>query len=113
MAFNALVSLGVASLVGSYIISTACLLIKRLRGGYLPPARWSLGRWGVPLNIIAVVYLSLVFVISFFPPSREVTPESMQWSSLIFGAVLIFSTGYYFVYGRKVYDGPVVLVKQS
>ncbi|PGH16040.1 hypothetical protein AJ79_02020 [Helicocarpus griseus UAMH5409] len=112
VAFNALVSLGVAALVGSYIISTACILHRRLSGGYLPPARWSLGRWGVTLNAIAVVYLSLVFAICFFPPSREVTVEGMQWSSLIFGSVVIFSTIYYFIYGRKVYDGPVVLVKQ-
>ena len=113
VAFNALVSLGVASLVGSYIVSTVCILIKRLRGGYLPPARWGLGRWGVTFNIIAVVYLSLVFVISFFPASRGVTPESMNWSSLIFGSVLLFSTLYYLVHARKVYHGPVVLVKQS
>lgn len=113
MAFNAFVSLGVAALVASYILSTGCILLKRLRGGYLPPARWGLGRFAIPLNAAAVVYLSVVFVISFFPPNREVEVDGMQWSSVVFAAVVLFSTGYYYVHGRHQYDGPVALVKQS
>ena len=113
VAFNAFVSLGVASLVSSYILSIGCILVKRVRGGQLPRARWSLGRLAVPFNAVAVVYLSVVFVISFFPPAREVEVDRMQWSSAMFGGVVVFATGYYYVHGRHQYDGPVVLVKRS
>lgn len=111
VAFNALVSLGVAALISSYLISISCVLIKRLRKEPMPHARFSLGRWGVPFNIISLVYLSIVFIISFFPPDREVDPEGMQWSSLIFGSVVIFSIIYYHATAKHRYDGPVVLVK--
>ena len=79
----------------------------------MPHARWSLGRWGVPFNIISLIYLAIVFVISFFPPNREVGAEDMQWSSLIFGSVVIFSIVYYYAVGKNHYDGPVVLVKKD
>jgi hypothetical protein len=34
----------------------------------------------------------------------------MNYSSLMLGAVMIFAGGYYFVYGRKYYQGPVIEV---
>jgi choline transport protein len=37
----------------------------------------------------------------------------MNWSSLIYGAVVIFSICYYLVFGRHAYEGPVVLVNKD
>lgn len=84
-----------------------------MRGQPLPRARWSLGRAGLPCNIIAVLFLLLVYCFSFFPLATPVEPMSMNWSSLIYGAVVLFSIVYYFVFGRHAYQGPVVLVNKD
>ena len=51
----------------TYVVSIGCVLWRRLFGEPLPPARWSLGKFGVPTNIIALLYQSFSTVISFFP----------------------------------------------
>lgn len=109
-AFNSVISLLVSSLFTAYFISIGSILLKRLRGEPLPPSRWTLGRWAIPCNIIALLYIGLAFVISFFPIAKQVTAASMNWSVLVWGAIVIFSTVIYLVSGRYVYKGPVVYV---
>ncbi|MCJ1469212.1 hypothetical protein MMC07_007845 [Pseudocyphellaria aurata] len=112
VAFNAIASLGVASLLSSYIISFSCLIVKRYRGEPLPPARWSLGRYGMLVNGIAVAFLSITFIFSFFPLATPVVPSTMNWNVLIYFSAIIFAVGFYFVRGKHVYAGPVSIVKQ-
>lgn len=112
VAFNAIASLGVASLLSSYIISFSCLIIKRYRGEPLPPARWSLGRYGMLINGISVAFLSITFIFSFFPLSTPVVASTMNWNVLIYFSAIIFAVGFYFVRGKHVYAGPVSIVKQ-
>ena len=109
-AFNSIISLLVSSLFTAYFISISSILLKRLRGEPLPPSRWSLGRFAIPCNIIALMYITLAFVVSFFPIYKQVTAVSMNWSVLVWGVVIIFSTIVYIVSGRHVYKGPVVFV---
>ncbi len=61
-----------AALIFSYIISVGCVRLKRLRGEALLPRRWSLGKWGAPLNDITLAFLLVAFVFSFFPTSPAV-----------------------------------------
>lgn len=56
-ALNAILSLTTVSLLTSYMIVIGCVLLKRIRGEPLPPRRWSLGRWGMACNIIALCYV--------------------------------------------------------
>jgi choline transport protein len=111
VAFNAIMSLGTASLLFSYLVSTSCLRLKRWRGEALPHARWSLGRWSAPVETLAILFLLISSVFSFFPLTREVAPATMNWSVAIFGGVVILSLTYYALHARKVYRGPVVRVK--
>jgi choline transport protein len=60
-----------------------------------------------------VLFLLLVYVFTFFPLAATVEPESMNWSCLIYGVVVLFSICYYFVFGRHAYEGPVVLVSKD
>jgi choline transport protein len=109
-AFNSVISLLVSSLFTAYFISISCILVKRIRGEPLPPSRWSMGRLAIPCNIIALLYIALAFIISFFPIYKQVTAVSMNWAVLVWGVIFIFATIVYFISGRKVYKGPVVLV---
>ncbi|OTA37131.1 hypothetical protein BTJ68_02972 [Hortaea werneckii EXF-2000] len=113
-AFNSITSLGTGTLTISYIICLSCMIWLRIAGKPLLPSRFDLGRsFGLALNLTAVGFLVLVFVIAFFPPVPEplLTVVSMNWSILIFGVVVLFSMLYYFLWGRKVYVGPVEYVR--
>lgn len=112
VAFNAIASLGVASLITSYIISFCCLITKRVRHEPLPHARWSLGRFGLAINIISVVFLTIIWFFSFWPLSNHPDKTTMNWNVLIYFSAIIFAIGFYFVKGRHVYEGPVTLVKE-
>lgn len=45
-----------------------------------------------------------------WPPVVEPDAEEMNWCVLVFGASLLFSLGFWGVYGRKHYKGPVMEV---
>jgi choline transport protein len=111
-AFNALLSLQLVALMATYALSVACVLWRRIRfPETLPKCHWSLGRWGIPLNTIALLYCLFAFFWCFWPISKEVDLISFNWSVLMFTAIMAISVILYFVRGRKVYDGPVVSVE--
>ncbi|KAI9803960.1 MAG: hypothetical protein M1833_000241 [Piccolia ochrophora] len=112
-AFNAIASLSVVSLFTGYIMSIGCYTWKKLTHQPLPPSRWSMGRIGPAVNIFALLWLAFAIIMAFFPIATPVTPETMNWAILVYGAVVIFAVGAFFVRGRKAYSGPVVLIKQN
>ncbi|KAF2141107.1 uncharacterized protein K452DRAFT_229389 [Aplosporella prunicola CBS 121167] len=112
VAFNAVISLNVVSLMITYVCSISCLLWRRIRHPEtLPHCRWSLGGWGIPINIFGLLYSLHVFFWCFWPESTPTTVEDFNWASVMFVAVAIVSTVYYILVGRHVYKGPVVLVE--
>lgn len=112
VAFNAIISLNLVSLMLSYSTSIGCVLHRRIRHPeLLPRARWSLGRWGIPINIGGLAYSNFAFFWCFWPNSTPVFLNNFNWAVVMFGAVSILSVVFYFVKGRKVYKGPVVLVE--
>ncbi|KAF2729355.1 putative GABA permease [Polyplosphaeria fusca] len=112
-AINAIFSLSGVSILTSYIICIGSLLVKRLRGEELPPHRWTLGRWGTLINSAALVFLFPLAIFQFFPPIIPITAAGMNYGSLMWGTMIIFSTGYYFLYGRKQYTPPVYRVRRD
>jgi hypothetical protein len=98
--FNSIIGLLTGALGLTYVLSLGCVLWRRCYGEPLPPARWSLGRWGIPCNIVALLYSIMSTLISFFPIFNGTGPADMNWSALIRSATfadvkltVIFSTG--------------------
>ena len=112
-ALLAIVTLTIGSLMSSYVITIGCLLLKRIRGEPLPPRRWSLGRFGMAINIGALCFLVPVFVFAFFPLTSTVDRESMNWCVVMYGGIMIIAILYYIFRGRHVYVPPVALVKRD
>ena len=54
------------------------------------------------------MYLAIVFFFSFWPPATPVTPNTMNYSSLVMGFAAIMSGLYYVLVAHKTYTGPVV-----
>jgi amino acid transporter len=107
-ALNAIISLAVLGLQVSYLVPVALMLWRRLSLAKttLIYGPWQLGALGVPTNIISMLYLSYTTIFMVFPPYQPVTAENMNYSSLIFGAVLIFSAVYWVCAGRRQFTGP-------
>ena len=106
-----------AALLFSYIASVGCVRLKRLRGEPLLPRRWSLGKWGGPINDLTLAWLLVAFVFSFFPTDVLAGDpnwaKDFNWAIVIFTATLTLATAYYWAGGRKRYVAPVSLVKQD
>lgn len=65
------------------------------------------------VNIVALAFMAVTYIFTFFPLAVPVTLETMNWSCLIYGGVIIIAFVYYAAYGRHIYSGPVVLIKRD
>ena len=108
-AFNAIISLQIVALMASYCISISCVLYRRLTDT-LPRARWSLGRLGVPVNVLGIAYAAFAFFWCFWPNATPVVANTFNWAPVLFVGVLVCCLLAYWVQGRKVYVGPVMQV---
>ena len=112
-AFNAFISVQVVALMLTYCISIACVIYRRVyHPATLPAARWSLGRWGLAVNIAALAYATFAFFWCFWPNATPVDASSFNFAVVMFVGVIALSLGVYWTKGRKEYRGPVVLVRR-
>ncbi|KAL8789736.1 MAG: hypothetical protein Q9213_000987 [Squamulea squamosa] len=106
-AFNAFTSLALIGHYTPYLLPITLMVIRRFGAKEIPWGPWTLGKWGLPVNIVSMVYSIMLIVFAVFPPFQPVTAKSMNYAGVIFGAIMILSTVMWFLYGRKVYLGPV------
>ncbi|KAJ9385986.1 hypothetical protein DTO063F5_3950 [Paecilomyces variotii] len=67
---------------------------------------FTLGKWGTPLNLIAITWVLLISVILFFPPSKPVTAANMNYAICVAAFIAIFSLVWWWVSARWKYTGP-------
>ena len=134
VAFNAILSIGVVSLLTSYLVSISCILYKRIRNQPLLERRWSLGKWGLPMNVVGVSYLIIAWLFAFFPLATPVTLETMyvfpgiiptetfayythpfrrNWAAAVYGGVAIVASIYFALFARRTYIAPVSRVSKD
>jgi choline transport protein len=128
-AFNGVISVAIAGLFSSYLLTSSLLLYRRCTGAILPASEafemdtpsitsdgmvravwgpWKIsGALGTANNIFACAYLAFVLFFSFWPTFAEVTPLNMNWSVLVTMAITLISAVYYLFWARKTYHGPV------
>ena len=111
LAFNIIVSLSLLGLLSTYMISIGCVLLRRLRGQELPHARWSLGKFGLPINAFAFFYSAFVIVFSCFPVSVPVTLSTANWAPVVWVGVIVLALLVYEVHGKRHYTPPVDFVE--
>lgn len=116
-ALQAILSVSNAALIFSYILSIGSVRLKRLRGQPLLPSRFSLGRWGGPINDVSLAFLLVGFLFSFFPLTPSVgNPDwvaDFNWAIIIFSGTCVLAGTYYVLGGGKRYIAPVSLVKEE
>jgi choline transport protein len=111
LAFNIIVSLTLLALLSTYMISIGCVLRKRLLGESLPAARWSLGRFGIPINAFAFAYCGFCIVFSCFPIAVPVDTGTANWAPVVWVSVIAISGIVYVLHGRRNFTPPVMFVE--
>jgi len=112
VAFYAITSLLTVALLQCYCLSIGCHLWRRtFHPETLPPARFSLGKFGIPINAVAVCWAFWCFFWSFWPEFSHVTAPSFNWASVIFIGVLVLATIHFVLVAHRKYTGPVALVE--
>jgi len=113
IAFTIIISIVVTGLMASYIVVIGCMAHRRRQPEPLPPSSFSLGKYGLAINYVALVFLSVTFVMVFFPPAPRPAPKYMNWNIVVFSLVLIFSFLYYIFRGKHTYKAPIESVTKD
>jgi urea carboxylase system permease len=104
--FTAVTSVAIIMIYLAYLLVTAPMLAKRLRGEWPGPdagngGYFSLGRWGLPVNIVAVVWGALMALNLAWPRSDVYGEGMLAWTAFIFvGLVTAVGMAWYFLRGR-------------
>ncbi|UZP43174.1 hypothetical protein NXS19_010990 [Fusarium pseudograminearum] len=107
-AFNAILSLAVVSLQLSYLVPIVLLVWRRLcRPETLTWGPWRLGKSGMFVNIIAVIYLAFTCIFLLFPPFRPVSAANMNYASVVLGSALLFGCFYWPFKAKRRYIVPL------
>ena len=78
-AFNAITSLVAIGLHISYFLPILFIMLKKIRGQPPTPGPFSLGRWGILINLFSLTYLIFVIIWMPFPTTLPVTASNMNY----------------------------------
>ena len=106
-AFSAVISLTTLALYSSYMLPIGIMILRRLSKNKLQLGPFNLGRFGLLINILGILWGIFTVVFVVFPTEIPVTADNMNYSSLVFGAGVIFSIATWFIYGKSRYHGSV------
>jgi urea carboxylase system permease len=92
--FLALSSVCIAMLYGAYLMVTGPMLVRRLRGQYRAarPGEFSLGRFGIAVNAVAVVYGALMMINLAWPRAEVYDVGGGHWYLQWFAPLFILGS---------------------
>lgn len=105
--FTAITSVAVVIVYLAYLLVTLPMLIQRRRGLSLAgPGRFTLGRWGLPVNALAVLYGLVMAVNMAWPRQAVYDPAGGHWylryfALLFLGAVAVAGYAMYTLANRS------------
>ncbi|KAJ5095107.1 amino acid permease [Penicillium argentinense] len=108
-AFNAILSLSTLGLYISYLIPLVLLVVKRVTAPQdIPRGSFSLGKLGLPVNLLAILFTTYFVVLLPFPAKVPVTAENMNYAGPVLGFVMLFGCGDWIARGRYKWEGPTM-----
>jgi len=99
------------ALMSTYMLSIGCVALKRIQGEPLPPARWSLGRYGLAINLFAFFYSGFAVIFSCFPSTLPVDTSTANWAPAVWVGVIGLSAVTYVLHGKKHFTPPINFVE--
>jgi urea carboxylase system permease len=105
--FTVITSIGIIMIYVAYLLVTGPMLVSRLRGRWPPPSvrssgYFALGRLGLPINILAVLWGALM-ALNLAWPRKEVYNATapfhwyLQWGAFLFIGIVLFGGLAYYV----------------
>jgi len=99
---QAILSVSTIALTISYALPI--LVLVMVGRDKLPPGGpFTLGRWGLPINVVSLIYCFITTVFFFFPSAPNPGPADMNWAIAVFGVMLIIAIAFWFVQGNRSY----------
>ncbi|PYH81272.1 hypothetical protein BO82DRAFT_415930 [Aspergillus uvarum CBS 121591] len=90
-----------------YVCYSFCIICLLARGrDSIPHGPFWLGRFGHVCNIVAVLWTLFALIFYSFPPYKDVTPSTMNYTSVVLVAFLVLAVAFYFGFGRKRFRPP-------
>ncbi|KAI5456913.1 amino acid/polyamine transporter I [Mariannaea sp. PMI_226] len=105
-AFNSFTGVATICLSTSYGVPVLVSLVRRREAVKNSP--YPLGKFGVVINVICVVWIVLAVVLFCMPVSLPVDPSTMNYASVVFAGFALIAFIWYFAYARKNFTGPPV-----
>lgn len=68
---------------------------------------WSMGRWGIPVNMFTLVYLIFVILWMPFPTEFPVTGPNMNYAGPVILGILLLALADWAVSGHKQFEVPI------
>ncbi|KAI0897572.1 amino acid transporter [Annulohypoxylon nitens] len=110
-AIDAIFSIGA---IASYIAFTTPIFLKIVFvGNKFRRGPWHLGAFSLPSGIAACIFVVVMMPILCFPSVRgdDLTPDAMNWTSLVYGAPMAFVIIWFFVDAHKWFKGPKINIE--
>ncbi|KAJ4288665.1 hypothetical protein N0V90_011902 [Kalmusia sp. IMI 367209] len=103
-AFNAFSGVGVITLTVSYAVP----VVASVMGGrkQVKEGSFYLGALGAFCNWVCILWSVLVIPLFCMPTFLPVTLQTMNYASVVFAGFFAIATGWYFIWGKKNYQGP-------
>ncbi|MFC8918563.1 APC family permease [Streptomyces sp. NPDC057116] len=105
--FTVVTSIGIVMIYLAYLLVTVPMLVARLRGRWRPAeGRFSLGRWGLPVNVLAVLWGAAMTVNLIWPRAAVYNAAPpyhwyLRWGAVLFvGAIAVGGFAYYWFVRR-------------
>jgi choline transport protein len=105
-AFNAIIALTGIALHISYLCPILFFMLKKMKGD-VKMGPWSMGCWGIPVNLFSLMYLIFVIIWMPFPTELPVTGSNMNYAGPVFLAILIGALTDWVISGHKRFQVPV------
>lgn len=102
-ALGAITSLAVMGFYVSYAI-VICVALYSRRVGTLKLGEWNMGRWGLFVNVFALLFTVWMMIWIPFPAMLPVTVSNMNWSLPVYMAVMAVVSAVYI--WRQEWQGP-------
>ena len=84
------------------------VVLYRGRDKVLPPRYFDLGRYGAPINAVAVAWVTFLNVVYCFPIALPVTATNMSYVSVVCIGLFSFVIVLWFTTKRGTFKGPLI-----
>jgi amino acid transporter len=105
VAFEAMVSIAVIDLYIAYALPI--FFRVTLARKYFVPGAFNLGRYGIIVGWVAVIWVVIISILFSLPVSYPITIETLNYTPVALGCLIILILSYWILSGRHWFKGPI------